>query len=86
MLNVLNEFYYFDLDKLEKIVNIEEENESGSTEQHISIVKYEMIKIMIETVLSESPDIDETIPSKELSIPFKLSFNTLLNHQIINKY
>jgi hypothetical protein len=86
MINVINEYYYFDLDVIEKMVNIEKESESGSTEQHISIVKYEMLKIMIETVLSESSDIDEKIASSELSIPFKLSFNTLLNNKIINKY
>ena len=45
------------------------------------------IKNMIETVLTEDGEIDENMgmKSNEVSIPFKLSFNSLLMKNIINK-
>ena len=43
---------------------------------------------MVDVLLSESEDVDETLgpKSSEISIPFKLAFNTLINKKIINKY
>jgi hypothetical protein len=43
---------------------------------------------MIEILMTESDEVDETLGAKssELSIPFKLAFNTLINKKIINKY
>ena len=90
MLSILNEYYYLDLDKMEELVNLPTptDGESGSTEQHISILKYDMLKIMVDVLLSESEEVDEKLgpKSSELSIPFKLAFNTLINKKIINKY
>ena len=90
MLSILNEYYYLDLDKMEELVNLPtaSDGESGSTEQHISILKYDMLKIMVDVLLSESEEVDEKLgpKSSELSIPFKLAFNTLINKKIINKY
>jgi hypothetical protein len=42
---------------------------------------------MLETVLTESNEVDENLglKSHELSIPFKIAFNTLLMKKIINK-
>ena len=42
---------------------------------------------MLETVLTESNEVDENLgmKSNELSIPFKIAFNTLLMNKIINK-
>ena len=86
MLKILNENYYFDFDKIQDFINIP--LMSGETETQVSVVKYEMVKIMLETMLTENETIDETLGMKSsgLSIPFKLAFNTLLNKQIINKY
>ena len=86
MLKILNDHYYVDLDKLDNYVNIP--SPSGDAENHISVVKYDMIKVMIEVLLTENDLVDETLGEKsnELSIPFKLAFNTLLNKKIINKY
>jgi hypothetical protein len=86
MLKILNENYYLDIDQLDSYVNIV--SATGDTDNHVSVVKYEMIKTMIEVVLSESDEIDETLghKSSDLSLPFKLAFNTLLNKKIINKY
>ena len=103
MLKILNEYYYLDLDKMEDLVNIptKEKTDTEKTEgeeseveeldgmtQHISIVKYDMLKIMVDVLMTESEEVDEKLgpKSSELSIPFKLAFNTLLNKKIINKY
>jgi hypothetical protein len=42
---------------------------------------------MIE-VLMDGGEIDETLGDKssEITIPFKLAFNTLINKQLLNKY
>lgn len=86
MLKILNENYYFDFDKIQDFINIP--SDSGETDTQVSVVKYEIVKIMLETLLTENETIDETLGMKSsgLSIPFKLAFNTLLNKQIINKY
>ena len=87
MLKILGEHYYIDLDVAQSVINIEPDNSSGSTEQHIGVVKYEMIKMMLEVILSESEEVDETLGDKaSTTIPFKLAFNTLLNNKIIQKY
>lgn len=83
MFKIFNENYYIDLDVLDDYVNIT----SLSGEPHIHLVKYETIKSMIDTVLTESNEIDDNLGLKnsELSIPFKVAFNTLLIKKIINK-
>jgi hypothetical protein len=96
MLKILNEEYFLDLDKIENCVNIpkdtskksDDEDDSDESMQHISVVKYELIKMMIDVIMTESNEIDETLGtrSSEITIPFKLAFNTLINKQIITKY
>ena len=83
LFKTFGENYYIDIDRLEK--EIELENSTGDTQYHL--VKYEMIKMMIETVMSEPESVDEKLGpnSSELTIPFKLSFNTLRVKNIINK-
>lgn len=72
MLKILNENYYFDFDKIQDFINIP--SDSGETDTQVSVVKYEMVKIMLETLLTENETIDETLGMKSsgLSIPFKL--------------
>ena len=86
MLKLLNEHYYLDVDRLEECVNIEKSSSTGETQ--VNLVKYEMYKTMIEILMTESEEVDETLGTKSssLSIPFKLAFNTLINKNIINKY
>jgi len=86
MLKILGEHYYLDLDRIEEFTNIK--NDSEQTENHISVVKYDMVKIMVDVILSEGEEVDESLGSKSsnIGIPFKLAFNTLLNKKIINKY
>lgn len=89
MLKILGEHYYFDIDRLEECVNIEKTPVSGETQEtQFNLVKYEMYKTMVEIMVTEGNEIDETLGSKssEISIPFKLAFNTLINKKIINKY
>ena len=88
MLKLFNENYYIDLDEIENVVNLEVTNTSGGTsEQQIKYVKYEMIKMMMEVLMTEREEMDEMLgPKSSTTIPFKLSFNTLLNENIIKKY
>jgi hypothetical protein len=59
----------------------------GTNEQQIKFVKYEMVKMMMEVLMTEREDADEMLGNKSaVSIPFKLSFNTLLNENILKKY
>ena len=86
MIKLLNELYYLDIDRLEECVNIEKTSLSAETQ--VNLVRYEMYKTMVEILMTESDEVDETLGAKssELSIPFKLAFNTLINKKIINKY
>lgn len=83
MFKILNENYYVDLDVMEDYVYLE----TVSGEPQIHLVKYEAIKSMLETVLTESNEVDEDLglKSNEVSIPFKIAFNTLLMKKIITK-
>jgi len=91
MLKVLGENYYLDLDKIDDYVQIKDTKQvlSGESESTaISIIKYETIKLMLEVVMDEPEEIDETLGVKgtnNLSIPFKIAFNTLLYKKLLNK-
>ena len=65
MIKVLGENYYFDLDKIEEYLDMSnemtDEELSGSTEQKINIIKFEMVKILMDTILTEHEDIDEKL-------------------------
>jgi hypothetical protein len=92
MINVLGESYFIDLDEIEKYLDMTNEgpieSTSGTTEMKINIIKFEMVKLMLETVLSEHDDMDEKLGVKasNTSIPFKIAFNSLLNKKLINHY
>jgi hypothetical protein len=96
MIKVLGENYYFDLDKIEEYLdmsnkeeNLEEEEFSGSTDMRINVIKFEMVKMLMDTILTEHEEIDEKLgmkSSNNTSIPFRLSFNSLLNKKLINHY
>jgi hypothetical protein len=88
MLKLFNEHYYIDVNEIEDFVNLEIVTLSGgSNEQQIKFVKYEMIKMMMEVLMTEREDADEMLGNKSaVSIPFKLAYNTLLNENILKKY
>jgi hypothetical protein len=98
MFKIFNEIYYVDIDAIDEYVQftaeVEEELgvESDMTveikeEKQIHLVKYELVKNFLETVLTESNEVDEDLgmKSNEISIPFKIAFNSLLIKKIINK-
>jgi|694.fasta_scaffold16885_6 hypothetical protein len=100
MFKIFNENYYIDLDAIDNYVQIDEEedkvlskkNDEDSvieleSETKIHLVKYELVKTMLETILTESNEVDEDLgmKSNEVSIPFKISFNSLIMKNIINK-
>jgi hypothetical protein len=93
MIKVLNENYFVDLDEVEKYLDMSDspslEPLTGNTEMRINIVKFELVKMLLEVVLSENEDIDEKLglkSSSQTSIPFRLAFNSLLNKKLINHY
>jgi hypothetical protein len=48
-----------------------------------------MVKMLLDTVLNEQEIIDEKLGMKsnaQVSIPFRLAFNSLLNKKLINHY
>ena len=95
MIKVLGENYYIDLDKVEEYLDMsdevtEDETMSGVTpEIRINVIKFEMVKMLMDTVLTEHEEIDEQLGMKSstgTSIPFRLAFNSLLNKKLINHY
>jgi hypothetical protein len=93
MIKVLGENYYIDLDKVEEYLDMSDQypddETSGNTETRINIIKFEMVKMLMDTVLTEHEEIDEQLgmkSSSNTSIPFRLAFNSLLNKKLINYY
>jgi len=90
MLKILNEHYYLDLDAIEKYTTAKPPKDyTGATENHISVVKYDMVKLLTDVLLTEAEEVDETLGMKSsgsLSIPFKIAFNSLMNKKLLNKY
>jgi hypothetical protein len=94
MLEFLGENYYVDIDEIEKSVSYEplvNEDEEGSEEVkelQISLTKWEVIKMMLDVVMSESDTVDEKLgmhSTNDITIPFKIAFNTLLINKVIKK-
>jgi len=87
MFKIFNDNYYIDVDEIEKYINIP--SPSGGSEVHINVVKYEVVKMMMEVLMTEDEEMDESLGLKGgngTTIPFKLAFNSLLNKKLINKY
>jgi hypothetical protein len=64
MLKILGEHYYIDLDVVEKYVDMTEVppiDTTGSTDTKINIIKYELVKLMLDVILTESDEIDENL-------------------------
>lgn len=92
MIQVLGENYFIDLDAIEEYLemNVDTVVESGDTESKINLLKFELVKMLLDTVLTENEEgFDEKLGLKsasKTSIPFKLAFNSLLNKKLINRY
>lgn len=92
MLEFLGEQYYIDVQEIDnKIAIVSNEvtsEKEEQTEPQISVSKWEVYKNLIDVVLSEREELDENLgihSAKNLSIPFKFAFNTLLINNIIKK-
>ena len=86
MIKIFGEQYYLDIDKMEDYVTLGETvNEEGETDQAISMIKFEAVKLMIEVIMSTQEQLDDTLGSKasNLPLPFKIAFNTLKKHKIL---
>ena len=87
MIDIFGENYYLNIERIDAFCNLNSKNQEEE-EQKVSIMKYELIKMLSEVVLSEMNEIDDKLGvkgSRELSIPFKLSWNTLLRYNLIEK-
>ena len=81
MIKIFNEYYYLDLERLETYLSIPPKEGEENSDNQFSAIKYEMSKLMVEVIMSEHKELDETLGitnQSDLSIPFKLAFNTLL--------
>ena len=93
MLNFLGENYYIDVNEFEDQVSLINSkyytpplSGESENEQQISVTRYETFKSLIEVILTEREELDENLgihSAKNLTIPFKIAFNTLLMNKII---
>lgn len=91
MIEVLGENYYIDLESVSNAVNVETPSIelSGDSEQTINLVSFEVVKMLLEIIMTEREEIDDNLGvpiTKNLSIPFRIAFNTLLKHGIIKHF
>jgi len=88
MISLLGENYYIDLDKLDQLTGSLRQDENGVDEKITDVVKYDFLKLLVEILLTEREEIDENLgihSSKNLSIPFKIAFNTLIYNKVLKK-
>jgi hypothetical protein len=67
MQKVFGENYFIDLDAIEKYLDMTEVNPvnlSGETEAKINLIKFELVKLLLEVVLSEDIEIDDKLGMK----------------------
>lgn len=67
------------------------EGEEDSTPRHdqtINVFKYDIVKQCIDTILTENGGGDDMMGllASDISIPFKVAFNTLINYGILLKH
>lgn len=93
MITIWGENYYIDLDEVETYLELSEAkptDEESKDELKINVVKFELVKMMFETILTEQEIPEDKLGLKnnqnDVSIAFKLAFNTLLNKKLINHY
>lgn len=92
MQKVLGENYFIDLDAIENYLDMSDDvmPESGVTEAKINLIKFELVKLLLEVVLSENTEIDDKLGLKgsnnSTSVPFRIAFNSLLNKKLVNYY
>lgn len=80
------------LGEAKKEMDSEKNNETDDVvdySQIIDLTKWETTKALMDVILNENSIVDEAMGrtklGEQLSIPFRLSFNTLLKHNIIKE-
>ena len=77
------------LDKEGKVITTEKFTKVHDRVREIDMARYEVIRVLFEVILSTQDDIDDELgvdrALEGLSLPFKLSFNTLLQYGIIKE-
>lgn len=94
-LDKISDFVRIEEDKpknIEELLTKEESEKEKATEEEfqgplIDMTRWDLTKAMIETILNENSIVDEdmgiTRLGKQLSIPCRMSFNTLIKHKLI---
>ena len=89
MINIFGDMYYIDFSKIEELIHIStapSEDEEGKEDMTINIVTFDIVKMMLEVILTERDEVDENLgirSADKLSLPFKFAFNTLIRYNII---
>ena len=86
-LNVGSEALYFDVDEFLNQVKVGvPDNKEKANEIHLP--RFEFFKLMLDTVCGIVEDVDDKlgmVSLNKLSVPYKLSLNTLIKYKIIKK-
>ena len=78
---------YIDVEEFVNFVTTEDTKEDDET-LHINAPKYEILRLMLEVILHDNEVVDDSLGIRALrnsTIPFKLTFNTLINYNIIKE-
>jgi|21_taG_2_1085346.scaffolds.fasta_scaffold161296_2 hypothetical protein len=91
-LRVGSESLYFDVDEFLNQIKVEQPFVvSATTEEsgnNINLPRFEFFKLMLDTVCGIVEDVDDKlgmVSLNKLSVPYKLSLNTLIKYKIIKK-
>ena len=85
-LRVGNESLYLDVDEF--LSQIEATPTNPDNKLELNLPRFEFFKLMLETVCGIVEDVDDTLgvlSLNKLSVPYKLSLNTLIKYKIIKK-
>ena len=85
-LRVGNQALYLDVDEF--ISQIEFGSTHPDNKLELNLPRFEFFKLMLETVCGIVEDVDDTLgvlSLNKLSVPYKLSLNTLIKYKIIKK-
>lgn len=88
-----------DVIETERVITLDDKGEEIGTQVHerkyrkeqvFDAAKYDILVMMIETVMGASEEIDETLGTANVlskqPLGFKLAFNTLINYNILREY
>ena len=85
-LRIGNESLYFDVDSFLEEIEMDSVKETGKVE--LNLPRFEFFKLMMDTVCGIVEEVDDNlgmVSLNKLSVPYKLSLNTLIKYKIIKK-